>query len=362
MGLPMLYRVLRALLFLLPAETAHDWGLRIVGWLGHQPWLRARVRRRSLPDLPELGGSRFGLTFAHPIGLAAGLDKTGSTAAGFFCLGFAFVEAGTFTPRPQAGNPKPRLYRIARDQALVNRMGFNNPGAASAAGSLASAWRPGPLGVNLGKNRDTSEDDAWRDYSEGLRAVGSVADYFVVNVSSPNTPGLRLLQQPDRLLPLLLATRKAADEVGRPLLVKISPDLEDEELRQVCDAAMLAGVAGIVACNTTLSRPETGGGYAQSGGVSGRPLKDRANRCLRLVHERTSGRVPLIGVGGLATGADVLERIRAGASLVQAYTGFIYGGPSWVGRTAHELAVELRRAGFRNLDEAVGSRPKAQLD
>jgi dihydroorotate dehydrogenase len=351
----MLYRVLRALLFLFPAEVAHDLVLRWVAWLGRRRFWRARIRRRMLPDLPELGCQRFGLSFAHPLGLAAGLDKTGQAAAGFFSLGFAFVEAGTFTPRPQPGNPRPRVFRAPADHALVNRMGFNNPGAVAGAKALGAAWRPGPLGVNLGKNKDTPEEEAVADYTAALRSMGTVGDYYVVNVSSPNTTGLRKLQAADRLRPLLSATKQVATGLGRPLLLKISPDLADQELAELCQIAVEAGIAGILATNTTLSRPSQAGIYAEAGGLSGQPLKDLAHRSLGLVHRHTGGRIPVIGVGGLATGADILDRLRQGASLVQAYTGFIYGGPGWVRRVMLELAREMRKAGYRSVDDAVGS-------
>jgi dihydroorotate dehydrogenase len=352
----MLYRVLRAFLFLLPAEAAHDLVLSLVRWLGRRPWLRRRARRRLLPDLPELACSRFGLSFPHPLGLAAGLDKTGEAAGGFLSMGFAFVECGTFTPRPQTGNPRPRLFRIPSERALVNRMGFNNPGAAAAAQHLRRAWRPGPIGVNLGKNKETPEDEALRDYADALRAIGDAADYFVVNVSSPNTPGLRRLQQRDKLQPLLRGLKRVSEQTcRRPILVKVSPDLTDDELRGVCDTALEAGMDGLIATNTTLARPRQEGAYLEEGGLSGAPLAELANRCLQVAYGHTRGQLPLVGVGGLFTGSDLLSRVRSGASLVQAYTGFIYGGPAWVAGVARELAGELRRAGFGSLDEAVGA-------
>ncbi len=355
MGPEMLYRVLRALLFLLPAETAHDVVLSMVRWFGRRTGLRQRVRRRLLPDLPELASRRFGLQFSHPIGLAAGLDKTGAAASGFFGTGFSFIECGTFTPRAQPGNPRPRLFRVPGDHALVNRMGFNNPGAERAVQNLSTAWRPGPIGVNLGKNKDTPEEEALKDYVDALRTIGATADYFVVNVSSPNTPGLRRLQQPEKLLPLLQGLRRVSDETcRRPVLVKISPDLSEEELRGVCEATLAAGMQGLIATNTTLARPTQEGRYLEQGGLSGAPLEGLAARSLQLAHAYTRGRLPLVGVGGLSTGVEVLARVRLGASLVQAYSGFIYGGPGWVGRAVRELAAELRKAGFRSLDEAVG--------
>jgi dihydroorotate dehydrogenase len=351
----MLYRALRSLLFLLPAEAAHRLALACLRWLGRRPRLRAGLRARLAPGLPELGCSRFGLTFDNPIGLAAGFDKEAEATAGLFALGFGFVEVGTLTPLPQDGNPKPRLFRVPRDRALVNRMGFNNPGVEAALKQLQApgGYRPGPLGVNLGKNKVTPEERAAADYQAGLKALAPVADYLVVNVSSPNTPGLRRLQDADRLVPLLLGLREA-NTLRRPLLLKFAPDLEDAALEELVDCAVSAGVDGLIATNTTLARPDPPwGAYREAGGVSGAPLATRATRCLQLARRRAPG-LPVVASGGLFTGDDVFERLKLGACLVQLYTGFIYGGPGVVGRLCRELAGRMRREGYRSLDELTG--------
>jgi dihydroorotate dehydrogenase len=348
-----MYRLVRPLLFLLPAELAHHLGLIAMRWLGALGFVRRRLRRRLTPDLPELACERFGLQFATPLGVGAGLDKAGDAASGLFALGFGFVEVGTVTPRAQPGNPRPRLFRVAADGALVNRMGFNNPGAEAVVARLRGAFRPGPLGLNLGKNKLTPEEGAAADYATAARAVRDIADYVVINVSSPNTPGLRDLQRVERLVPLLEAVR--AELPGKPLLLKLSPDLDDPGLDALCDAVKAAGLAGVIATNTTLTRPSAVGSYAEQGGLSGRPLAPLARRALQRVHRRLGVSVALVGVGGLESPADLLERLRDGASLLQAYTGFIYGGPGWPSRATLGLARELRAAGFRSVDEAVGA-------
>jgi dihydroorotate dehydrogenase len=304
--------------------------------------------------LPELASTRFGLTFENPIGLAAGFDKAADASAGLFALGFGFVEVGTLTPLPQDGSPRPRLFRVPADRALVNRMGFNNPGAEAGVRNLQSAYRPAPLGINLGKNKSTPEEGAAADYESGLRTVAPVADYLAVNVSSPNTPGLRRLQEADRLMPLLEALR-AANTLHRPLLLKIAPDLDEPALDELVDCALAAGVDGLIATNTTLARPGSlWGAYREAGGVSGGPLAARATECLKLVRRRSKGRLPVVAVGGLFTGDDVFERLKLGGCLVQLYTGFIYGGPAVAGRICLELAQRMRREGYRSLDELVG--------
>lgn len=349
----MIYRALRTLLFLFPAETAHRLGLWLLALLGRRERLAGRLRARLAPPLPELPTSCFGLTFPNPVGLAAGLDKEGSAAAGLFALGFGFVEVGTLTPRPQPGNPAPRLFRVPRDLALVNRMGFNNHGIEAARSLLEGRRWPGPLGVNIGKNRDTPEERAAEDYEVALRAARSFADYVVVNVSSPNTPGLRRLQDAERLTPLLARLRAAnAGEGRRPLLLKVSPDLEDTALEEIVELAVAGGVDGLIATNTTLARPEPPwGAYREAGGVSGQPLAARSAAALRLLVRRAAGRMPVISVGGLFGADDVFDRLRSGASLVQLYTGFVYGGPSVPGKICRELALRMRREGFRSVAE-----------
>jgi dihydroorotate dehydrogenase len=346
-----MYRWLRRFLFWLPAELAHRLGMAILGWVGTVGFLRRRLRRR-LPDLPELACERFGLRFPTPIGIAAGLDKEGLVVSGLFALGFGFVEVGTVTPRPQPGNPRPRLFRVPADGALINRMGFNNPGAEAVVQHLAGAYRPGPLGLNLGKNKDTPDAEATADYVRGGRAVRAVADYVVVNVSSPNTPGLRDLQRADRLLPILSGLK--AEIPNRPILLKFAPDLADEDLEALCDVAVAAGAAGLIATNTTLWRPSGSVAYREAGGLSGTPLAPLARRALKLAYRRTKGSLPLIGVGGLLTAEDLLCRLQEGASLLQAYTAFIYGGPGWPLDTTLALARLLRKSGYRTVDEAIG--------
>jgi dihydroorotate dehydrogenase len=360
----LLYRLLRPLLFLLPAELAHRLGSALLRCLGARPRLRRLTRARLAPPLPELASERFGLRFENPVGLAAGFDKEGRTVSGLFALGFGFIEVGTLTPRPQPGNPPPRLFRSVRDQALINRLGFNNPGALAAARDLdrARTWRPGPLGVNFGRNKDTPEERSVEDYRAALTAVEEAADYLVVNVSSPNTPGLRRLQDPERLRPLLSDLRQASSHLAttagrshRPLLVKVSPDLSDPALEELVDLLLEVEVDGLIATNTTTTRPRgSGGSYREEGGLSGGPLTTRAQACLRIVSARSQGRLPIIGVGGILTPDDAYRRIRAGACLIQVYSGLIFNGPAWIGHLCHQIAVLLRQDGFQSLDQAVG--------
>jgi dihydroorotate dehydrogenase len=268
------------------------------------------------------------------------------------------------TPRPQPGNPAPRLFRRARDQALINRLGFNNPGALAAARDIGNAhvWRPGPLGVNLGRNKDTPETQSTEDYQTALTSLEPVTDYLAINVSSPNTPGLRRLQEPERLRPLLLDLREASGRLAasagrprRPMLVKVSPDLPDRALEELVDLVIEVKADGLIATNTTINRPlGTSGSYREEGGLSGGPLTSRALRCMRVLAARSKGRLPLIGVGGILTPEDAYRRIRAGACLIQVYSGLVFHGPTWVGRLCYDLAYLLRRDGFRSLDEAVG--------
>ncbi len=351
------YRLLRSVLFLLPAEAAHRFAVALLRALGRRPRLRERLRRRIVPSLPELGATRFGLAFDNPIGLAAGFDKDARAVGGLFALGFGFVEVGTVTPRPQPGNPRPRLFRAPGEGALVNRMGFNNAGAARAVENLAACWRPGPIGINLGKNKDTPEERSADDYVAAIAVAAPAADYLAVNVSSPNTPGLRRLQELDRLVPLLERLREANDSGRRrPLLLKVSPDVSNADLEGIVDAALAAGIDGLIATNTTVSRPRDDlRVYREAGGLSGAPLAGRAAECLRVVRQRAGARLPVIAVGGIASADDVFDRLRAGACLVQLFTGFVYQGPGLVGRLCLGLAERLRKGGFRTLDELVGS-------
>jgi dihydroorotate dehydrogenase len=314
-----MYGLLRRLLFLLSAESAHHVAmasLRALGWL--PPICRAFRPSLSLPV--TVGG----VSFPNPVGLAAGLDKDATAVAGLFALGFGAVEVGTITPRPQPGNPRPRLFRLSADRALVNRMGFNNHGADAAARRLSRlTYRPAPLGINVGKNKDTPLDRAEEDYVSATRTLAPFADYLVVNVSSPNTPGLRGLQDPDRLVGLLSAVRDAA--AGKPVFLKIDPDSSPEAVDEMVDAAIAGKAAALITTNTTVSRPVP---CAEAGGLSGAPLAPLALATLRRAHSRAAGRLDLVAVGGIFTPEDCVERLRAGAKMVQIYTGFIYQGPS----------------------------------
>jgi dihydroorotate dehydrogenase len=351
-----MYRLLRALLFLLPAEAAHNLGiftLRLLGsLLGVCRWLRGRALAGV--DLEVRVGP---LRWPHPIGLAAGMDKDAVAVHGLYALGFAAVEVGTLTPRPQPGNPKPRLFRLQPD-ALINRMGFNNQGARAAQLRIRDLrWRPGPLGVNLGKNKDTPLQSATEDYLQCLEVLAPFADYVVINASSPNTPGLRKLQEPEALASLLGALKARMNEAARgtPLLLKIAPDLGPEALDAVVDVALAARVDGLIATNTTLTRPVEHPLASEAGGLSGRPVALLSTEVIRRAYQRSEGKLPIIGVGGIFTAQDAYEKLRAGACAVQLYTGFVYQGPGVVGRMVRELAELLRRDGFDSVQAAVGA-------
>ncbi len=339
------------LLFLLEPERAHDLTLAVLeAWSGFGPLLEVPGRLLRVED-PRLRVRVFSLDFPNPLGLAAGLDKDARALGAWWALGFGFVEVGTLTPRPQEGNPRPRLFRLLEDGALINRMGFNNQGVERARERLLAFRRRGlPLvvGVNLGKGRDTPLERAVEDYREGIRALGDLADYLVVNVSSPNTPGLRTLQEGPYLRELLAGLR-----AEKPLLLKLAPDLSPEALEEAAGIAEEMGLAGLIATNTTLDRTGLRSPLAQeAGGVSGRPLAQKSLEALKLL--RAATRLPLISVGGIFTAQDVWERLRLGASLVQAYTGFVYGGPLWPRRVLKGLLRILEAEGVRDLGEVVG--------
>ncbi|GAA5201968.1 quinone-dependent dihydroorotate dehydrogenase [Rugosimonospora acidiphila] len=325
-------RLARPVLFRLgggDAERAHEWTLRRLEWASGRPAALALLRGLGAPAAPR---TVFGVRFPNPVGVAAGVDKDGRALPAWAALGFGFVEAGTVTGRAQPGNPRPRLFRLPAHEAIINRMGFNNAGAAALAARLAAAG-PGrvPLGISLGKSKVTPLDEAVEDYLTSLRAVRPYADYLAVNVSSPNTPGLRSLQDRDQLGALLGALRAEAGTT--PLLVKIAPDLTDHAIGEVLEVCAEHGVSGLIATNTTLSRDGLGGppggqptGVAgEAGGLSGRPLTRRALDVVTFVCKRTE--LPVIGVGGIMTPDDALRMFDAGASLVQLYSGLIYHGP-----------------------------------
>ncbi len=310
------------------------------------------------PADPLLATEALGLRFPTPIGLAAGFDKDAEALAPLARLGFGFLEAGTVTPRPQPGNPRPRLFRLAEDQAAINRMGFNNAGIDAFVARLRRLRDGGgigiPLGANVGINKDGADPE--RDYPALVGAVALLVDFVVINVSSPNTAGLRAWQQAERLAALLAAIA-AAVPARPPLVVKIAPDLTDPELAEVIETCVRAGVAGLCIGNTTLARPATlrSRHAAEAGGLSGAPLFARSTALLARASLRAGGRLCLIGVGGVFSGADVLTKLRAGASLVQLYTGFAYGGPAMISRITGELAAALRAGGFASVAAAVGT-------
>jgi dihydroorotate dehydrogenase len=307
---------------------------------------------------------RFGLRFASPIGLAAGFDKNGHVVDQLASLGFSFVEVGTVTLKQQPGNPKPRLFRLPEDNALINRLGFNNDGAVVVAERLKKIERRCVVGVNIGRNKDVPNEEATANYTACFEIVHQVADYIVVNVSSPNTPGLRELQNADNLDELLGTLQQRNDELSaggarpKPLLVKIAPDLTEAEIETIVDLCIRHSIAGIVATNTTISReglrtPDVA--KIGAGGLSGMPLRQRSTDVIAAIFLHSKGKIPIIGVGGIFTADDAFEKISAGASLLQAYTGFIYHGPSFPTQINKGLSDLLKQKGFSTLDEAVGS-------
>ncbi|MBV8773244.1 MAG: quinone-dependent dihydroorotate dehydrogenase [Deltaproteobacteria bacterium] len=344
------YRLFRPVLFRMDPEAAHTLTLAL---LRHAP----RSRPRS--DPPELQASIFGLTFSNPLGLAAGLDKDGLVTAKWEALGFGFAEIGTVTPRPQSGNPRPRIWRLEQHRALVNSMGFPSDGMDPVASRLAepdAKSRRMRLGVNLGPNRATSPERIPEDYAALTRQMAALADFLVINVSSPNTSGLRDFQAPERMRKVIETVRGAYAEIGinRPLLIKLAPDLERLMLGEICAAAVELELAGIVATNSSLDHAALGVASCLEGGLSGNPLKLRSRAIIAAIYQLTRGRVPIIGVGGILSAEDAYGHLRAGASLVELYTGLIYHGPGLVGRIKSGLLDLLRQDGFRSISEAVG--------
>ncbi len=362
----MLYELFaRPLLFRMDPERVHELVAKRLEEAEQSERVMAFLDRHYAFEDARLKTTVFGIPFDNPIGVAAGFDKNARLTHVLPRLGFGFVEIGTVTSEPQAGNPRPRMFRLPEDQALVNRLGFNNEGAEAVAARLAKAGpAPSPVGINIGKLRSVAKEDAVKDYVHTFEKLYPFGDYFVVNVSSPNTPGLRELQERTHLLALLGSLTERAKELAhvrgakpKPILVKVAPDLTEESLVDAVHVARESGASGIVATNTTISREglRTKGSVAQeAGGLSGRPLKERATWFTRRIFEETGGDLPIIGVGGIFTGEDAYERIKAGASLVQLYTGFVYGGPSTAMRVNRELAELLERDGL-TVQDAVGT-------
>jgi dihydroorotate dehydrogenase len=354
-----IYGMLRPLLFLVPPERIH--GLAFATLRGATSGASARraLRDRLGPTDPALASTVFGVRFPGPLGLAAGFDKDGTGLSTWGALGFGYAEIGTVTAHAQPGNPPPRMFRLPDDRALLNRMGFNNHGAAALSRRLALHRPDVPIGVNIGKTKAVSAADAVEDYRASARLVAPHASYLVVNVSSPNTPGLRDLQAVESLRPILAAVQAEATDVhATPVLVKIAPDLSDSDVDDIADLAVELGLAGIVATNTTVSRDgllTPGVDDLGAGGISGAPVARRAVEVLRRLYGRVGDRLALISVGGIETADDAWERITAGASLLQGYTGFIYGGGLWPKHIHDGIAQRLHDGGFASLSEAVGS-------
>jgi dihydroorotate dehydrogenase len=347
-----LFKLVRPALFFLDPERAHGvtigaLKLGLAHVIPHQP------------DDPVLTTKVWNLPFPNPVGLAAGFDKHAEVCDAALALGFGFVEAGTVTPRPQPGNSGQRLYRLAEDEAVINRFGFNSRGIAPFAVNLARRrGRPGIVGANVGKNRDTADGAA--DYIAAIEAVGALADYLVVNISSPNTPGLRALQARAQIEELLSRVqdfrRREAASLRLPLLVKVGPDLDEKEVRDIAEVALASSVDGLIIGNTTVARPATLKSPERNapGGLSGKPLFAPSTACLAAMYRFTKGRIPIVGCGGIASGADAYAKIRAGASLVQLYSALVFQGFGLIGQIKRELAALLRKDGFSSVCDAVG--------
>ncbi len=342
----MVYSLIRPALFMADAETAHGLSLAALKILPIPSAVKAD---------PVLSQQVAGLDFSSPVGLAPGYDKNAEVPAAILRLGFGFTEVGTLTPRPQEGNPRPRLFRLVEDQAVINRMGFNNDGIAAATKRLAKLREhslSGLIGINIGANKDSQDRVA--DYVAGVQAMAPFADYLTVNISSPNTPGLRALQD-KRALDDLLAAVMAARIDDTPIFLKVAPDLAPSDIDDIVEVSMARGIAALIVSNTTISRPALTSRHAgEAGGLSGAPLRDLAQQRLRDFRKAGGGAIPLIGVGGIATAEDAYARIRAGASLVQIYSALVYHGPGLARTINSGLAVLLKRDGFANISEAVG--------
>ncbi|XP_003472003.1 dihydroorotate dehydrogenase (quinone), mitochondrial [Cavia porcellus] len=348
-----------ALQGLLDGESAHRLAVRVTS-LGLLP-------RPTFQDSDMLQVNVLGHKFRNPVGIAAGFDKHGEAVDGLFKLGFGFVEVGSVTPQPQEGNPRPRIFRLPEDKAVINRCGFNSQGLLAVERRLRARQQRQtrltadglPLGINLGKNKTSV--DAAADYAEGIRVLGPLADYLVVNVSSPNTPGLRSLQgkaELRRLLTKVLQERDALQRAQKPaVLVKIAPDLTAQDKEDIAGVVRELGIDGLIVTNTTVSRPDglQGALRSETGGLSGRPLRSLSTETIREMYALTQGRIPIIGVGGVSSGQDALEKIQAGASLVQLYTALTYGGPPVVGRVKRELEALLKEQGFSRVTDAIGA-------
>lgn len=359
-----MYRLIRFVLFALDAELVHGLVMRLWAFLTSFLFVRKLLRRRFAVRTPVLAQEVWGLGFENPVGLAAGFDKNGTYFNGLHSLGFGFIEIGTVTGQAQEGNPRPRLFRLREDQALLNRMGFNNAGSEAVAASLGKQRIEPLLGINIGKTKVVPNEEATEDYKTSFRRLYPYGRYFVVNVSSPNTPGLRSLQNRGPLTELLGElqdlNRELASEYGeapKPLLLKIAPDIEEELLDDILAVVKSCGIDGIVATNTTIEREglrTEGQKELGTGGVSGRPVRQRSLELIKAIYRKTGGSLPIIGVGGIFSTEDALETIEAGASLVQIYTGFIYEGPGMVRKINQGLEQACDQRGWVHISEAIG--------
>lgn len=377
-------RVLRPILFTQDAEQAHERTMRLLEWVSQHEVVCDAVE--SVLGAANLPVELFGLRFPNPVGLAAGMDKYAAAVPAWAALGFGFSELGGVTWQAQPGNPEPRLFRAVSEEAIVNRMGFNNPGAESLAAKLAEwrasgRWPSHPVGINLGKSKATPLEKAADDYANSFRVLLPHADFFVVNVSSPNTPNLRKLQDKAALEEIIAAMQEVQSQTegrvssvagaakgremrdqtagDKPILVKVAPDLTFEALDEIVELALTRGLAGVVATNTTIGRPETKDEsmqrlYAETGGLSGRPLRARSTEVIRHLYRQTKGKLPIIGVGGIFDAADAWEKITTGASLVQIYTGLVYRGPGIVKEIVRGLLQRMEESGFKEVSQAVG--------
>ena len=345
------YSLVRPLIGLLNPETAHD---IVIGTLR-----AGLVPSPEMFESPLLKQKVWGRSFLNPVGLAAGFDKNALVVNPMLEQGFGFVEVGTVTPQPQIGNARPRLFRLSKDKAVINRLGFNNDGMEEVASRLEACSRKGIVGVNLGKNKDTL--DAIGDYREGVLRFSQVADYLVINVSSPNTVGLRGLQRKEVLLGLLETVLQARLEVipinPPPLLLKVAPDLSPEDIIDIAEVALETGIDGIIATNSTIKRPSNliDANAQESGGLSGQPLLDQSTHVLSEMYKLTAGKIPLVGVGGVSSGADAYAKIRAGATLIQLYSAMVFHGPAHVQLIKRDLARHLVADGFSTISQAIGS-------
>jgi len=370
-------RLIRPVLFAQDAEQIHRRTMRALAWASRHELVCDALE--SFFAAPELPSTVFGLPFPNPIGLAAGMDKEAEAVPAWAALGFGFSELGAVTWHPQPGNPSPRLFRAVSDEAIINRLGFNNPGAEVLAERLAQwralgRWPRHPVGINLGKSKVTPLAEAAEDYARSFHVLQPYADFFVVNVSSPNTPGLRQLQDKSALDDILAAvqqaqtglsgrTATATSRNSRPVLVKISPDLSFEAVDDILELVGPRDVAGIVATNTTITRPSASDPsleriYAEPGGLSGRPLRARSTEMIRHIYRKTLGRLPIVGVGGIFNAADAWEKLIAGASLIQLYTGLVYEGPDIAGSIVRGLIQQMEVEGFSRLKDVIGSGAK----